>query len=290
MKLAAKPCLRANPRTKVDLVLPHARLRNGGLCGDVHGLAGVIKLREERIKGVERPQRQNLPPETSLARARRGRRLQIIGAVVDQVELQLGRHNGGPAMGCVAFQHLAQSMSRVALEGRAVLQKHPHGQQGGRGLEPRHRHVAALCRHKHPVAVAGREDQRAVFDFVAPDVHVQHRHRHARPLSRELIGKTRRHPLAARLPIQVRHGDAQGAYGGVVAEKITHGATGSVAGGRAICAAPVWGKWWLIRPNRPSSTKPSATKRVGTKGRALLDATGYAGKMSAGEGGKGMAM
>jgi hypothetical protein len=151
-----------------------------------------------------------------------GRHLHGLAAVVDQEELQLHRADRGQAAGLVALHHGVQRVAGVALIGLAVLAEHPDRQQRGRRLKPGHRHEAAFGGFQHAIGIALFEDQRAVVDILAPDVEVQDREGEAGSVLHHLVGKTRRHALAARLPVQVGGGHANGPHVGVLSQPVFH--------------------------------------------------------------------
>jgi hypothetical protein len=111
MKLAAKPCggqaldqqleepgvvgaFSASGCSRLISNWPMPAFGDRGVGVDVHRLAGVVEIGEEGVEGVERADRQRLAAEPALARARRGRGLELGPGIVDQVEFELGRQTG----------------------------------------------------------------------------------------------------------------------------------------------------------------------------------------------------
>ena len=75
--------------------------------------------------------------------------------------------------------------------------------------------------HQRP-AVAALEHQRAVVDILAPDVESEHRNRKAGAALDHLVGETHRHPLAARLTVEVGGGDTDRAHLRILAQPGFH--------------------------------------------------------------------
>ena len=236
---------------EVDLELAEADLGERGLGGDVHRIAGVIKVVEEAVEGVERPEREDFGPGPALARAGRAGLLDLAARVVDEVEFHLGRHHGRETQGAVAVDHAGQSLARVAGEGLAVLGEHPEGQERGRNLEPGHGHIAAFGGPQHAVGVADLEDEGAVLDILAPDVEVEHGEGEAGAFLLDLAGEADGQTLAARLAVEVCGTASDVADLGVVVEPAHRANCGRTR--RAVLRS--WGRWRFrrrfTRPKRP---------------------------------------
>ena len=159
---------------EVDLELAQTRLGNGGVGGDVHLFAGVIKIGEEQIELVERADRHRLGRFAPLARPGGDGHLKVAARIVDQEEFQLNGTDRRQPARLVAVEHRAQRMARIAGVGAAIFAEHPDRQQGRGRVEPRHRHEAPLGRFQHAIRIARFEHQRTVVDILAPDVEVQH--------------------------------------------------------------------------------------------------------------------
>jgi hypothetical protein len=188
---------------EVDLELAGAGLRDRGVGGNVHRLAGAVEPREKGVPRVQLAQCEDLGLVAPLARTRAGWHAQLAAAVVDEVELHLGRHHGRQPMRGVALDHPRERLPRVAVIGSPVLVEHPDRQERGGAFEPRHRKKPALGRQEHAIGIARAEHQGAVVDVLAPDVQIQDREGEARAFGQRLVGIAARDALAARLAVEI---------------------------------------------------------------------------------------
>ena len=115
-----------------------------------------------------------------------------------------------------------QDVARVAVVGLAILAEHPDREERGRRLQPGHRHEAAFGGFQDAIGIALFEDERAVVDILAPDVEVQDREGEPGSVLHDLVGKTGRDALAARLTVQVRSGHTNGPHIGVLSKIVFH--------------------------------------------------------------------
>ena len=207
---------------QVHLELAKAGFRGRGVGGNVHRLTRIIEVGEEGVESVKRPDRQRFRRLAPFTRPGRGRHLHGLAGIVDQEKFQFHRADRGQAAGLVAVDDGGQRMAGVALIGGAVFVEHPDRQQRRRRLQPGHRQKAAFGRLQHAVLIALFKDQGAVVDILAPDVEVEDRERKPGSVLHHLVGKARRNPFAARLPVQVgrRHPDRPDI--GVFSEVVFH--------------------------------------------------------------------
>ena len=70
----------------VDFKLAQTCLGNGGVRGNVHGLAGVVEFGKELIERIQLAHCQGLGSGAAFARAGRGRHTQDAATVIDQVK------------------------------------------------------------------------------------------------------------------------------------------------------------------------------------------------------------
>ena len=158
----------------VDFELAQTGLGNRGVCGNVHQVAGVVKLGKELVELVQRPQAEDLAGNTAFARAWRYRHPQVTARIVDQEELKLDRDHGRQPQIGKPLLHGGQCMARIALKGAAILVEHPDRHQPCGRVQPWHPHEPAVGGFQHAVAVAAFHHQRAVVDVFAPDIKVHH--------------------------------------------------------------------------------------------------------------------
>ena len=222
-----QPCIIRRPQGivamhQVDLKLAQTCLADRGVGGNVHFLAGVIKIGKEGIELIQCADRQGFSRLAPLARAGRDRDLQVAARIVDQEKLKLHRADRRQAAHLEPVQHRAQGMAWITAIGAAILMEHPDRQQGGGRIEPRHRHKATLGRFQNAVAVAGFKHQRAVVDVFAPDIKAEHRERKAGAVGCDLIGKAGGNAFAARLAIEISGGHTDCADLRMFAEPIVH--------------------------------------------------------------------
>jgi hypothetical protein len=101
---------------QVDLELAKPGFRGGGVGGNVHRLAGVIKVGEEGVEGVQRPDRQGLGGLAALAGTGLRRHPQLLPESSIRKNSSSIAHHGVRPRPC-SGRPRAQRMARIALIG-----------------------------------------------------------------------------------------------------------------------------------------------------------------------------
>ncbi len=109
---------------EVDFHLPGADFVNQGVDIEVHRLAIVVNILEQRIELVDRVDAVVLARGFGATRTADGRTQRLVGIVVlgHQIKLQLGCHHRGPALVGVELEHVFQHGARGVIDGLAVLE------------------------------------------------------------------------------------------------------------------------------------------------------------------------
>ncbi|MCY1524795.1 hypothetical protein D9M68_597460 [compost metagenome] len=192
---------------EVDLHLPRAHLVDQRVHVELHLVAVVVDLLEQRVEFVHRVDAVGLPRGFGAAAAadRRLEQRVRVGVARGQVELQLGRDHRVQALGVEQLTHVAQHAARreghqLAVVVEAVVD-HLRGGVGGPGHDARGGRVRAQLH----VAV-GRLDHVVVRPAGRKLPRHPHRHDRLRQAHAAVLGELlTRQDLAARHAGQVGH-------------------------------------------------------------------------------------
>ena len=195
---------------EIDLELPHATFGYRRLGRNAHRLATAVEVGEIGVESVHFGHRQHRLVDKPAPGQRVDRRAGGLASGIEQGEFQLGCRHHAPTPRCIAVQHRRQRVARIAVERASAVVEHLHRNQGGRALDPGHRHCPTISRPQDPVRIAAVEQQRAAGDVGAPQVDIQRRERHPHRTLVQLGPVGTGHALAAHLPVQVAGGDAKG--------------------------------------------------------------------------------
>jgi hypothetical protein len=151
--------------------------RDRGFDRDPLGVAGCIKVAEERVEIVQLAQAVDLDIPRPVAGDGRGRDPQFAvrpTLVVDQKELQLAGDDRGQVELLEPVDHATQDVARI-VDARAVV-KFIDAEQHLRecGAKPRRAHQGSRDRLAQVVGVAVGPDQAAFLHILAGDVERQH--------------------------------------------------------------------------------------------------------------------
>ena len=187
--------------TQVDFELPGSVLGEYGARGQrLRARCGIDAGEQCRVL-VQVRHRVDLRAELAPAGQRLARRLRAAlrrALAVDQVELELDRHDRREAEIAEVPQHAGQHMSRIAVKRPAIVLVHADLHLRDFRSEPRDRRERACDRQADPVRVAVVEAETRRLHRAAEHVEREHRRRQQQSVAHDRFQLFDRHALAAR--------------------------------------------------------------------------------------------
>ena len=248
-----------------------------GVGGEVLAFAGVKDVGEQGLEAVELGDGQDLglpAVPAAFVGAGGGDGIARGAPAVDDVEFELGGHDGGEPGGGDALGHAVEDLAGVRIEGRAVLLEHAEQELRGGAGEPGDGEQRAFDGHADAVGVTGADGEAGFGDVTAPDIQRVDAAGEGHAFLHDFGDAFRGHPFAAGDAVDV-HDEGFEDRGGLVAWEVGVGVW--VIGGRGCgeiqlnvlrcCGVQAWAGWrwracWWARGGGAQGAEDGDRERV----------------------------